>query len=263
MDAITDAAARAGEYGAARAALVRLRRMAPDDHAYAALREYVIEQYMSYARYLAGKYRRRGEPLSDLEQVAYLGLVKSVDNFDPDYGTTFLTFATPMITGEIKRHFRDTTWDVHVPRRMQELSAAVRVAEAELTQKSGSPPSACEIAEHLGLAPDELAEVFDASHAHNTASLDVPVAMADGDGSTLGELLGGDDPAFEMVVDRESLKPLLAKLTAREKRILLMRFFRNMSQAEIGAELGVSQMQVSRLLSQILERLRRRVGVAP
>jgi len=236
--------------------------MEPDDPEYAGLRAYVIEEYMSYARYLAGGYRRRGEFAADLEQVAYLGLVKAVDNFDPDYGTTFLTYATPMITGEIKRHFRDTTWDVHVPRRMQELSAAVRAAEAELTQRFGAPPKASELAEHLGLTADELAEVFDASAAHNTASLDVPVALSDGQGATLGELLGGEDAGIEMVVDREALKPLLATLSAREKRILLMRFFRNMSQSEIGAELGVSQMQVSRLLTQILGRLRHRLETA-
>lgn len=263
MDAPTDPQERIEERAAARAALSRLRTMAGDEREYADLREYVIKEYMSYARYLAGKYRRRGEALSDLEQVAYVGLVKAVDNFDPEYGTSFLTYATPMITGEIKRHFRDTTWDVHVPRRLQELSAAVRAAEAELTQKLGAPPSAAELADRLGLAADELAEVFDASVAYTASSLDVPVAMADGNGATLGDLLGNDDPGIEMVVNRAALKPLLAELGAREKRILLMRFFRNMSQSQIGAELGVSQMQVSRLLTQILGGLRARLGAAP
>lgn len=263
MDAPTDPQERIEERAAARAALSRLRTMAGDEREYADLREYVIKEYMSYARYLAGKYQRRGEALSDLEQVAYVGLVKAVDNFDPEYGTSFLTYATPMITGEIKRHFRDTTWDVHVPRRLQELSAAVRAAEAELTQKLGAPPSAAELADRLGLAADELAEVFDASVAYTASSLDVPVAMADGNGATLGDLLGNDDPGIEMVVNRAALKPLLAELGAREKRILLMRFFRNMSQSQIGAELGVSQMQVSRLLTQILGGLRARLGAAP
>lgn len=147
-----------------------------------------------------------------------------------------------MITGEIKRHFRDTTWDVHVPRRLQELTAAVRVAEVEMTQRLGTAPSAAAIADHLGLTSDELADAFDASAAHNTASLDVPVVMADGAGATLGELLGDDDAGIEMVVDREALRPLLAKLTTRQKRILLMRFFRNMTQSEIGVELGVSDL---------------------
>jgi RNA polymerase sigma-B factor len=251
----------ARERAAARAALARLRKMSPEDPEYAGLREYVIGEYMSYARYIAGKFRLRGESLSDLEQVAYVGLVKAVDNFDPDYGATFLTYATPMIAGEVKRHFRDTSWDVHVPRRVQELAAQVKAAEVELTHQLGSPPSAAEIARRLDLSPDEVAEAYEAAGAHHAASLDVPVAMSDGEGSTLAELLGDDDPGFDKVVDREALKPLLAQLSARDKRILLMRFFRNMSQAQIGAELGVSQMQVSRLLSQILGRLREKLEV--
>jgi len=254
-----EAEEQARERAAARAALDRLRRMSCTDEEYEGLREYVIGEYMSYARYIAGRFRLRGESTADLEQVAYLGLVKAVDNFDPDYGAAFLTYATPMIAGEVKRHFRDTTWEVHVPRRVQELAAAVRAAEAELTQELGSPPSAAEIARRLDVSADEVAEAYEAGAAHHAASLDVPVAMADGDGATLGELLGGDDPGFDLVVHREALKPLLAELGTRDKRILLMRFFRNMSQSQIGEELGVSQMQVSRLLTQILGRLRSRL----
>ena len=246
----------ARERAVARAALVRLRRMSPDDGEYAGLREFVVGEYMSYARFVAGKFRQRGESQADLEQVAYVGLVKAVDNFDPDFGAAFLTYATPMIAGEVRRHFRDTTWDVHVPRRVQENALAVRAAERELTQSLGHAPSAAEIAARVELSADEVAEAYEASAAHHTASLDVPVAMADGAGASLGELMGDEDPGFDLVVDREALKPLLAELSARDKRILLMKFFRNMSQAQIGAELGVSQMQVSRLLSQILGRLR-------
>jgi RNA polymerase sigma-B factor len=249
----------ARERAAARAGLVRLRKMPPDDPEYASLREWVIGEYMSYARYIAGKFRQRGESQSDLEQVAYLGLVKAVDNFDPDFGAAFLTYATPMIAGEVRRHFRDTTWDVHVPRRVQENALAVRAAERELSQQLGHPPTAADIAERLELSADEVAEAYEASAAHHTASLDVPVSMADGDGASMGELMGEVDPGFDLVVDREALKPLLAELSTRDKKILLMKFFRNMSQAQIGAELGVSQMQVSRLLSQILGRLREKV----
>lgn len=259
----TDADERERERAAARAALVRLRRMPATDAEYEELREHVISEYMSYARYIAGRFRMRGESQSDLEQVAYVGLVKAVDNFDPDYGATFLTYATPMIAGEVRRHFRDTTWDVHVPRKAQENAIAVRAVESELAQQLGHPPSAAEIAERLDLSADEVAEAYEAHIAHHTASLDVPIAMADGDGASLGELLGDDDPGFELVVDRETLKPLLAELGPRDKRILLMRFFRNMSQTEIGEELGVSQMQVSRLLSQILGRLREQVENRP
>lgn len=246
----------ARERAAARAALVRLGKMPSDDPEYEALRDYVIGEYMSYARYIAGKYRQYGDSQSDVEQVAYLGLVKAVDNFDPDYGAAFLTYATPMIAGEVRRYFRDTSWDAHVPRRVQENALAVRAAERELTQQLGGPPSAAQIARSLDLSADEVAEAYEASAAHHAASLDVPQSMADGDGATLGELLGDDDPGFDLVIDREALKPLLAGLSARDKRILLMKFFRNMSQAQIGAELGVSQMQVSRLLARILGQLR-------
>ena len=244
------------------AALAGLRRLAtlPHDHPdRAALREHVISEYMSYARYIAGRFQHRGEATEDLEQVAYVGLVKAVDNYDPAYRTSFLTYATPMIAGEIKRHFRDTTWDVHVPRRLQELSAALRPAEELLNQKFGRDPTLSELATHLEAAPDEIVDALDAAAVYSTASLDVPVAQADGDGATLGELLGSEDPAYGLVVDRETLKPLLAELGERDKRILLMRFFRGMSQAEIGDELGVSQMQISRLLAQIIGRLRHRV----
>ena len=259
MDVPAESDERSRERAAAREALNRLRRMSADDPEYEALREFVIGEYMSYARFVAHRFRLRGELVQDIEQVAYLGLVKAVDNFDPDYGAAFLTYATPMIAGEVRRHFRDTTWDVHVPRRVQENALAVRAAERELTQQLGRPPSAAEIGKHLELSADEVAEAYEASVAHHAASLDVPVAMSDGDGASMGELMGDDDPGFELVVNREALKPLLAELGTRDKKILLMRFFRNMTQSQIADELGVSQMQVSRLLSQILRGLRERV----
>jgi len=251
----------AGEQAEAYAALCHLHTLPHDDPDYGGLRDRVIGEYMSYARYVARRFRQRGESPQDLDQVAYLGLVKAVDNFDPDYGTTFLTYATPIIAGEIKRHFRDTTWDVHVPRRMQELSAAVRAAQQDLTQRLGTAPSAADVACFLDLPLEEVVDAFEAVAAYHAASLDVPVSLPDGDGTSLGDLLGDDDPGIDLVVDREALKPLLEDLSGREKRILLMRFFRNMSQAEIGAEIGVSQMQVSRLLGQILGRLRDRLGL--
>lgn len=252
----------ARERAEARAALFHLRTLPGDHPEYDGLREHVIGEYMSYARYVARRFRQRGEPAQDLEQVAYLGLVKAVDNFDPGYGTTFLTYATPIISGEIKRHFRDTTWDLHVPRRMQELSAVVRAAQQELTQELGAVPAAEDVASYLDLPLDEVVEAYEAVAAYHAASLDMPVVPAEGDGITLGDLLGDDDPGIDLVIDREALKPLLEELSGREKRILLMRYFRNMSQAEMGAELGVSQMQVSRLLTQILGRLRQQLGVA-
>ncbi|MEY9894778.1 RNA polymerase sigma-B factor [Catenulispora sp. MAP12-49] len=252
---------RLGAYAAALAALRRLGTLAHSDPQRPALREFVIGEYMSYARYVAGRFRRRGEASEDLEQVAYVGLVKAVDGYDVEYHTTFLTYATPVIAGEIKRHFRDTTWDVHVPRRMQELSAALRQAREHLAQTLGRDPTAAELAEHLDATTEEIVDAMEASAVYNTGSLDIPVGLSDGDGATLGELIGGDDPAYGMIVDRESLKPLLAELDERDKRILLLRYFRTMSQTEIGDEIGVSQMQVSRLLARILGQLREGLGL--
>lgn len=236
--------------------LQRMGELPAEDPERERLRQEVIEGYMPYARYVAHRYGQRGEPTDDLIQVAYLGLVKSVDNFDPQYGTTFLTYATPIIIGEIKRYFRDTTWAVHVPRRMQELTANLRKATESLTHSLGRSPTVEELAVHLNAEPEEIVEAFDAAGAYTAASLDTPVDSGGEDGAALIELLGDDDGAIDHVINRESLKPLLAKLSERDKQILLMRYFRNMTQAQIGAELGVSQMQVSRLLSRILGQLR-------
>ncbi|MEY9928803.1 RNA polymerase sigma-B factor [Catenulispora sp. GP43] len=252
---------RLGAYAAALAALRRLGTLAPSDPQRPALREFVIGEYMSYARYVAGRFRRRGEAPEDLEQVAYVGLVKAVDSYDAAFDTTFLTYATPVIAGEIKRHFRDTTWDVHVPRRMQELSGALRQARESLAQTLGRDPTVTELAEHLDAGTEEIVDAMEASAVYNTGSLDVSLGLSDGEGATLGELIGDDDPGYGLVVDRESLKPLLAELDERDKRILLLRYFRNMSQTEIGEEIGVSQMQVSRLLTRILGRLREGLGL--
>lgn len=241
--------------------LLRLCRMPQNDPARPALRERVIAEYMSYARYVAGRFRQRGESQEDLEQVAFVGLVKAVDNYDAAFDTAFLTYATPVISGEIKRHFRDGTWDVHVPRRMQELSAAIRTAEAELTQHMECHPTVDDLAEYLGATAEEVVEALEASRSYSTLSLDRPIAFEQGCATTLEDRLGDDDPGIDLVVDREALKPLLAELGERDKRVLLMRFFRNMSQTEIGDELGVSQMQVSRILSRIISRLRQRLGV--
>ncbi|HTJ66983.1 MAG TPA: SigB/SigF/SigG family RNA polymerase sigma factor [Actinospica sp.] len=241
-----------------------LRRMAElpaDDPERARLRAEVIEDHMAYARHIAQRYGGRGPSGStggggeDFEQVAYLGLVKAVDNFDPEHGTGFLGYATPMIIGEIKRYFRDATWGVHVPRRMQELSGALRKATDALTHELGREPTIAELAEHLGADPEEIVEAIDAAGAYTTASLDVPV-NAEEQGASLLDFMGEHDERFEAVIDRQVLTGLLAELGERDKRILLMRFFRGMTQAEIGEELGVSQMQISRLLNQILGRLR-------
>jgi RNA polymerase sigma-B factor len=240
--------------------LKRMAELEADDPERAALRETVISDHMPYARYVANRYGGRGDVGEDLLQVAYLGLVKAVDNFDPSFGTAFLTYATPMIVGEIKRYYRDATWAVHVPRRMQELSAGLRSATEALTHELGHSPTIDELAERLHAEPEEIVDAIDATNAYTTASLDVPVDSGDSESAALGELLGDDDMGIEGVVNREALKPLIATLSERDKQILLMRFFRNMTQAQIGEHLGVSQMQVSRLLTRILGQLREGMG---
>ncbi|HWG23430.1 SigB/SigF/SigG family RNA polymerase sigma factor [Actinospica sp.] len=245
--------------------LRRIAELPEDDPERARLRAEVIEDHMPYARHIAQRYGGHGPSGAsgtsgeDFEQVAYLGLVKAVDNFDPEYGTGFLGYATPMIIGEIKRYFRDATWGVHVPRRMQELSGALRKDTDALTHELGREPTIGELAEHLGADPEEVVEAIDAAGAYTTASLDHPV-NTDEQSASLLDFMGEQDERFEAVIDRQVLTGLLAELGARDKRILLMRFFRGMTQAEIGEELGVSQMQISRLLNRILRDLRAGFG---
>jgi RNA polymerase sigma-B factor len=237
-----------------------LATLGPDDPERTRLRDEVVEDHMPYARHLAQRYARGAGAEDDVLQVAYLGLVKAVDNFDPEYGTGFLGYAAPMIVGEIKRHFRDTTWAVHVPRRMQELSGALRKAVAEMTSELGREPTVLELAERLEAGEEEIVQAIEAAEAYTTASLDHPVGEETDGGALLGEMLGERDPAFDLMIDRQVLKGLVAGLGERDKRILLMRYFRGMTQTEIGEELGVSQMQVSRLLTRILGELRAGFG---
>jgi RNA polymerase sigma-B factor len=239
--------------------LARMAALPADDPERVRLRDEVVEDHMPYARHIAQRYGGRGASGEDFEQVAYLGLVKAVDNFDPEHGTGFLGYATPMIIGEIKRYFRDATWGVHVPRRMQELSGALRKATDTLTHDLGREPTIAELARHLGAEPEEIVEAIDAAGAYTTASLDHPVNSEE-QGASLLDFMGEEDAGFDAVIDHQVLTELLTRLGERDKRILLMRYFRGMTQAEIGEELGVSQMQISRLLSRILKELRAGFG---
>ena len=181
-----------------------------------------------------------------------IGLIKAIDRFEISRGFEFSTFATPTIVGEIKRHFRDKTWAIRVPRRLQELGAAITKANNELTQKLDRSPTPKEIAKHLGVSIDEVAEAMESNAAYSTVSLD----SGSDESPTLGDSVGSLDDALEGVEYRESLKPLLAALDDREKRILQMRFFDNLSQSQIAVELGISQMHVSRILTKVLAQLR-------
>lgn len=225
-----------------------------DDPRCEVIRAQIVARHMKLARRIARRYANRGEPVEDLEQSALVGLVKAINGYDALRGHDFLAYARPMMNGEVKRHFRDLTWAVRVPRRVQEGRAELNQAVAALTHRLGRAPTTEELAGELRLSEDDLASLREASAAYSALSLNMP----DGpDGSrTLADSLGAADEALDAVDDRESLHPLLDALPPRELRLILLRFFGNQTQAEIAAQLGVSQMQVSRLLAATLTRLR-------
>jgi RNA polymerase sigma-B factor len=227
----------------------------PGEPAHGAARDALVSLHMPLVEHLARRFRNRGEPYDDLVQVATIGLIKAVDRFDSDRQVEFSTYATPTILGEIKRYFRDKGWAIRVPRRLQELRLSLTAATAELTQERGRAPTVAELAERLGLSPDLVIEGLESANAYNTLSLDAP-DQNETDATTVLDGLGGEDEALESVEYRESLKPLLANLETREKRILTLRFFRGMTQSEIAEEIGISQMHVSRLLTRTLNELR-------
>ncbi len=222
----------------------------------AEIRNQLVRMHLPLVEYLARRFRNRGEPLDDLTQVATIGLIKSVDRFDPERGVEFSTYATPTIVGEIKRHFRDKGWAIRVPRRLQELKLSLTKATSELSQTLGRSPTVSEMAAHLQMSEEEVLEGLESANAYSAVSLDAPDS-GDDEAPAVADTLGVQDESLEGVEYRESLKPLLEKLPPREKRILLLRFFGNMTQSQIATELGISQMHVSRLLARTLAQLRR------
>jgi RNA polymerase sigma-B factor len=231
-----------------------LNTMPEDDPRRKAMRDELVEMHLPLVEYLARRFRNRGEPYDDLVQVATIGLIKSIDRFDTERGVEFSTYATPTIVGEVKRHFRDKGWAIRVPRRLQEMKLALTKATSELSQKNGRAPTVAELATHLGLSEDDVLEGLESSNAYSAISLDAP--DLDDETSAMSDTLGVLDQALEGVEYRESLKPMLEQLPPREKRILLLRFFANMTQSQIAAELGISQMHVSRLITRTLAQLR-------
>jgi RNA polymerase sigma-B factor len=216
-----------------------------------------IELYIPLAEYLARRFRNRGEQFDDLVQVANLGLIKSVDGYDPTRGAAFTSYAIPMIVGELKRHFRDKGWDVRVPRRLQELRLEISKVSGDLAQDLGRSPTVADLAKKLGVSEEDVIEGLDCGQAYRAMSLDAPVGEAGDSGVTgLGDMLGGEDPDMANVENREALRPLLAKLPEREQKIIAMRFHGNLTQSQIAAQLGISQMHVSRLLAGALRTLR-------
>lgn len=220
----------------------------------------IAAAWLPMAHRIARGYRERGESIEDLQQVAALGLTKAIKRYDPGLGKVFETYAVPTIKGELRRHFRDYMWSVHVPRRVQELRNQVRRVRQELAQEPRShAPTCSEIACRAGLSEQEVNEALGAQDSFSTLSLDAPASSTEGAGASLQELIGTQDPAFDLVLERESVRPYLSRLSLRERRMLYLRFFRGMTQSMIADELGVSQMHVSRLLGRTCARLRREV----
>jgi RNA polymerase sigma-B factor len=238
----------------------QLAALPEDDPGRRPIRDQLVEMHLPLVEYLARRFRNRGEPLDDLIQVATIGLIKSIDRFDLERGVEFSTYATPTIVGEIKRHFRDKGWAIRVPRRLQEMKLSLNKSTAELSQQHGRAPTVAELAKHLDLTEDDVLEGLESANAYSAISLDAP-DIADDDSPAVSDSLGAVDDALEGVVYRESLKPLLEALPPREKNILMLRFFSNMTQSQIAADLGISQMHVSRLLARTLAQLRERLLV--
>ncbi|MFE1313849.1 SigB/SigF/SigG family RNA polymerase sigma factor [Streptomyces sp. NPDC058755] len=220
-----------------------------------AVRDELATAWLPMAHRIAGRFRDRGESTEDLRQVAALGLVKAIDRYDPSRGA-FESYAVPTITGEVKRHFRDRMWAVRVPRRVQELRNRVRLARRELIQRPGAPePTAADIAAHTGLTEDQVTEGVEALESFSTLSLDAELPTGD-DSQSLADTLGAADASYDVVVDREAAKEGLRRLPERERAILYMRFFEDMTQSRIADRLGISQMHVSRLISRSCARVR-------
>lgn len=244
----SDERARAGSL------LAELHTLPPGSSERDALRDQLVELHLPLVVYLARRFAGRNEPMSDLVQVGSIGLIKAIDRFDPSRGLEFSTYATPTILGEIKRHFRDTGWLVHVPRRAQEMQTTLNSARAELSQELGRAPTVAELAARIDADEDAVVEALDAARGYSGVPLDVLAAP----GETVPEhpMLGVVDEGFEQVEQRALLRTAIARLPENEREILLLRFVANKTQTEIAARIGVSQMQVSRLVARGLKRLR-------
>ncbi|HMJ35863.1 MAG TPA: SigB/SigF/SigG family RNA polymerase sigma factor [Baekduia sp.] len=215
----------------------------------------VLRRYLPLARRIAARFRGTGEPFDDLLQVASLGLLKAIRRFDPQRGTMFSSFATPTVLGELRRHFRDTTWFVHVPRELQELALRVDRGGRELTVRSGRPPTVDALADALGCSTEEVVEGRMVLGAHRAISFETPRRGDSEDEAALIDTLGDEDAGFGGVVERGALDMLLRSVPVREREILRLRYYEDLTQGEIGRRIGVSQMQVSRILRQALGRL--------
>jgi RNA polymerase sigma-B factor len=223
------------------------------------IRAQLVDSYHDFVYFLARKFANRGEPLDDIVQVGYLGLIKAIERFDPDLGYEFTTFATLTVAGEIKRYFRDKGTAIRFPRRLQELHQSVVRVNEQMKNELGREPTVGELAERLGVSPDDVTEAMEIGPAYVPVSLDQPVASDGQDNRSVAEQIGGADPELERVEMRDVLDRAMEHLTPRERAIMAMRFYEQMSQSEIARRLGISQMHVSRLQRAALEQLRKYV----
>ncbi|TMD99238.1 MAG: SigB/SigF/SigG family RNA polymerase sigma factor [Chloroflexi bacterium] len=229
-----------------------------------AVRERLVELNSDLVRFIARRFANRGEPLEDIEQVGFLGLIQAIERFDPSLENEFSTFATPTIMGEIRRHFRDRSWSIRVPRRLQENYTRAMRAQEQLSQELGRQPSVAEIAARLGLETDEVLAALEVSPAQHTVSLDATRPGRDEEeGSELGERLGQEDDNLERVEMKALIEQAMAHLSPRERQIMLLRFVDQLPQTEVAKRLGISQMHVSRLQRAALERMRREFPEPP
>lgn len=222
-------------------------------------REKLVMSHLNLVRFIANKFKNRGEPIDDLIQVGYLGLLKAIDRFDPSRGLEFTTFATPTIMGEIKRHFRDKGWSVRVPRRLQELSAKVNQATDTLTSQLQRSPTIAEIADYLDATVDEVLEAMESSSAYSSVSLEAPSGADDDDTPSVIDRYATEDSDLAFTDDRIIIEEALASFSPRERDVIEMRFLKGMTQIEIAEKLGISQVQVSRLLRRTLKKVQDKI----
>jgi RNA polymerase sigma-B factor len=238
--------------------LGRFRALPRGNDDRAAICEILVRRHEKLVRSCVRQYKGSPEPTEDLMQVGYVGLMKAINNYDPEFGHSLSAYAAPCVSGEIKRHFRDKRWQIHVRRSAQELLLEVRKATEELTHTLGRTPADDELAERLGVSADDLLEARQADMVFSTYSLDAPLSDRE-DPAQLGDVLGSEDLEMEHAIDMEAVATHWDELPEREQRILVMRFYGNLTQAEIGMRLGISQMHVSRLLARALTHLRSRL----
>jgi RNA polymerase sigma-B factor len=245
---------KGGDPAAARE-LERLLLLRYHEHGDLAAREELVERFLPLARDLALRYTYADEPFDDLLQVASVGLIKAIDRFEPGRGTKFTSYAAPTILGELKRHFRDKGWSLHVPRDLQERTLAVTRATEVLSKELGRSPKVREVAAHLGCSVEQVLEAQEASRSYEAASLDAPTRRNDDESATLVDMLGGEDSAYELVEDRDAIARTWKALPDVERQVVELRFMHDLTQREIGDRIGYSQMHVSRLLRRALRRL--------